>query len=466
MKRIISVFLCVAMLMSMVVISASAWDEDVASQITTENKVSYTLNKDTYEAGDEVLITVKMDEIWGDPDLVGSIPGFAFEAEGAYGMSMLNPSIAFPSDVFEVTKSIRDYAGSSKIYGYGKDPNGDKWGNTMTMTDSADANAYGFLAALIEAKDIYVYEYENDDGDYEEAKIFGLFQGKGNLVQFRMNVKEDAKPGTYKIPLGSFQRADGADDAEYEFFGNYFKYNGFVDGAANAYGERPISFKSATNEYVNNDPSQGAYITIVIEGDVNTAALEVDELIAAIGEVTLDSEAAITAARTAYDNLSDADKAAVTGLAILEAAEETLEILKLLAEAEEEARAAAAEVDALIDAIGSDIQAAGDAYFVNGISITGFDLYKHFSAVSGSKFNISFKMMPGKNGDGFGYFGGTTDANNGSHNIFWNQSAKKFQIAKVSSWMDAREVTEVLAESAVLDLPAKQWTDVEYIYDG
>ena len=366
MKRIISIFLSVAMLMSMVVVSTNAWDEDVASQIETENIVSYTLNQETYKAGDDVLITVEMDEIWGDPDLVGSIPGFAFEGPGAYGMAMLTPSIAFPTDVFEVTKSIRDYAGSSDIYGLGKDPNGDKWGNTITKTTTEDANAFGFMTALVEAKDIYTYEYEDEEtGDFLEEKIFGLFQGSGKVVQFRMVVKDDAVPGTYKIPLGSFQRADGAADSEYEFFGNYFKANGFVDGAANAYGERPITFVSATDEYVDNDPSVGAYITIVVEGDVNPAAVAVDELIAAIGTVTLDSEADIAAARAAYDALDDAAKAAVTGLATLEAAEATLEALK----ADAKAQADAAMVDALIAAIGevtldseADIAVARAAY--------------------------------------------------------------------------------------------------------
>jgi len=405
MKRIISIFLCVAMLMSMVVISASAWDEDVASQIETENIVSYTLNKETYAAGDEVLITVSMDEIWGDPDLVGTIPGFAFEAPGAYGMALLAPSIAFPTDVFEVTKSIRDYAGSSDIYGLGKDPNGDKWGNTITKTDTADANAYGFMTALVEAKDIYTYEYEDEDtGDYVEEKIFGLFQGSGKVVQFRMNVKEDALPGTYKIPLGSFQRADGAADSEYEFFGNYFKANGFVDGSANAYGERPITFVSATDEYVNDDPSQGAYVTIVIEGGV-----------------------------TAEDE------------------------------------AAAAEVDALIDAIGTDIWAAGNALKID--SYNNINLYTHTgdtdAIVNSQNFSIKFKMMPGKNTDDkFGFFGGWTEWNGGADVIFWNNAAKKFMIGAANGPVNCSEVTNIKAESPELALPEKQWTDVEFIYNG
>ena len=333
MKRIISIFLCVAMLMSMVVTSVGAWEEDTASSISTENIVSYSLNQTTYAPGDEVLITVNMDEIWGDPDLVGTVPGYSFEAAGAYGMALFAPSLVFPTDVFNVTKTIRDYAGSSTIYGLGKDPNGDRWGNVISKTDVDTANESGFLCCLIESKDIYTYEYEDEDtGDYVEKKVFGFFQGSGVICQFRLNVSNSAVPGTYKLPIGAFQRASDANDSEWEFFGNYFKSNVFVDSSANAYGERPLSFVSATDEYVNDDPSQGAYVTIVIEGEESdVTAAEVDALIAAIGSVTIDSEDAITAARTAYNALSVDEKSAVKNLAKLEDAEVTFNRIKTAA---------------------------------------------------------------------------------------------------------------------------------------
>ena len=59
-----------------------------------------------------------------------------------------------------------------------------------------------------------------------------------------------------------------------------------------------------------------------------TAAAAVDEKIAAIGEVTLESEKAITDARTAYDGLTAEQKALVKNLAVLEAAENKLVELK------------------------------------------------------------------------------------------------------------------------------------------
>ncbi len=74
-------------------------------------------------------------------------------------------------------------------------------------------------------------------------------------------------------------------------------------------------------------------------------ASDVDALINAIGEVTLDSKDEIDAARSAYDALSDAAKAKVTKLDILETAEAVYSDLN--------DRALAAHVDELIDAIGT-----------------------------------------------------------------------------------------------------------------
>lgn len=79
------------------------------------------------------------------------------------------------------------------------------------------------------------------------------------------------------------------------------------------------------------------------------AAAAVDEAISAIGEVTLDSEEAIEAAREAYDALSEEQKKLVTKLDVLEAAEKKLEELKAEAEANKKAAAA---VDEAIAAIG------------------------------------------------------------------------------------------------------------------
>ena len=118
--------------------------------------------------------------------------------------------------------------------------------------------------------------------------------------------------------------------------------------------------------YHKND--SGAIFAIAMKDEVKqqlAAAKAVDEKIAAIGEVTLDSKDAIEGARAAYDALSDEEKALVTKADILTAAEAKL------AQLEKEAadKAAAKAVDEKIAAIGEvtkdskgAIEAARSAY--------------------------------------------------------------------------------------------------------
>lgn len=73
----------------------------------------------------------------------------------------------------------------------------------------------------------------------------------------------------------------------------------------------------------------------------NSPPVAAEKLIDAIGDVTADSEAAIEAARKAYDALTDSEKSAVSNYELL-----------IKAEAVYEAVAAAAAVEALIEAIG------------------------------------------------------------------------------------------------------------------
>lgn len=83
------------------------------------------------------------------------------------------------------------------------------------------------------------------------------------------------------------------------------------------------------------------------------AAQAVNDQIQAVGEVTLDSESAITAARTAYDALTDEQKQYVTNAQLLTDQENTLASLKAEAEAAAQAQAeaeAAAAAQAAADA--------------------------------------------------------------------------------------------------------------------
>lgn len=88
-------------------------------------------------------------------------------------------------------------------------------------------------------------------------------------------------------------------------------------------------------------------ITLTVR-DSDAEIKAVMDMIDAIGEVTLDSEQAITAVRNAYDALSDGQKESVTNYADLQKAEEKL--AQLQSDAAD--AAAAANAEALINAIG------------------------------------------------------------------------------------------------------------------
>jgi hypothetical protein len=94
-------------------------------------------------------------------------------------------------------------------------------------------------------------------------------------------------------------------------------------------------------------------VTVMEKSPVNT----VEELIDAIGEVTLEKEAAIIAARTAYDALSETEQAQVTNYAVLTAAEAALAALH---QAEID-QAAADAVIALINALPTDVALTDEA---------------------------------------------------------------------------------------------------------
>ena len=117
-----------------------------------------------------------------------------------------------------------------------------------------------------------------------------------------------------------------------------------------------------TNGKVTPMSSGKVTITAVADGDnsitaecqvtITDKAAEVDALIGGIGEVTLDSKAAIDEARTAYEALTADQKALVTKLANLEEAEAKYQELKDAADKEETDKAAAKAVDEKITAIG------------------------------------------------------------------------------------------------------------------
>ena len=122
-----------------------------------------------------------------------------------------------------------------------------------------------------------------------------------------------------------------------------------IDAARAAYDKLPEAKKALVDNYEKLTAAEEAYTALVDAA----AAKAVDDLIDAIGEVTLESGEAIKAARAAYDALTDTQKELVKNYEELTAAEEAYTNLV--------DAAAAKAVDDLIDAIGKVTADSGDA---------------------------------------------------------------------------------------------------------
>ena len=122
-----------------------------------------------------------------------------------------------------------------------------------------------------------------------------------------------------------------------------------IDAARTAYDKLPEAKKALVDNYEKLTAAEEAYSALVDAA----AAKAVDDLIDAIGEVTLESGDAIKAARAAYDALTDTQKELVKNYEELTAAEEAYTNLV--------DAAAAKAVDDLIDAIGEVTADSGDA---------------------------------------------------------------------------------------------------------
>ncbi|MCU6762627.1 ATPase involved in DNA repair [uncultured Roseburia sp.] len=115
-----------------------------------------------------------------------------------------------------------------------------------------------------------------------------------------------------------------------------------IDVARAAYDALTDDQKALVTKYDTLTAAEKTYQELKDAADkeaADTAAAKaVDDKISAIGEVTLESKDAIEDARTAYDALTDDQKALVTNLADLEKAEEAYGVLAL-AQAKEDAKA-------------------------------------------------------------------------------------------------------------------------------
>ena len=132
-----------------------------------------------------------------------------------------------------------------------------------------------------------------------------------------------------------------------------------IKAARAAYDELPEAKKALVDNYEKLTAAEEAYTALVDAA----AAKAVDDLIDAIGEVTLESGDAIKAARAAYDALTDTQKELVKNYEKLLAAEELYEELTASAaaiaqKAAEEARKAQEEAEAAQKAAEEAVEAA------------------------------------------------------------------------------------------------------------
>ena len=142
------------------------------------------------------------------------------------------------------------------------------------------------------------------------------------------------------------QEAADAVEALIDAIGTVTKDSGEkIKAARDAYDALTDAQKALVENYKTLTDAEAKYAQLVKTAEDEAAAKAVEDQINGIGTVTLNSEAAIKEARAAYEKLTSVQKALVSNLDKLEAAEKALADLK--------DEAAANEVEKLIDAIGT-----------------------------------------------------------------------------------------------------------------
>ena len=233
---------------------------------------------------------------------------------------------------------------------------------------------------------------------FEEPTIQARYVVENNHISVTMQRLKDGG-GIYSLSLmpGSIIRGNYMHDSK-NFFGGIYNdeaSGGFVTISDNIttssvydpyfyhnvggyYPDRAAQTEAVmTNNYDQQDSGDAKYDQIKanaglldlsntnVEPDLvnpdQVAAEAVDALIDAIGSVTLNSKDEIDAARAAYDALTDVQKAKVTKLSVLTAAEDKYKELAEEAEQDEIDEAAANVVEEKIDAIGTVTLKSKDA---------------------------------------------------------------------------------------------------------
>ena len=150
---------------------------------------------------------------------------------------------------------------------------------------------------------------------------------------------------SYYVEGGGFEHVKGggldgmATEQGYYALAAYFR---FKDGQTSLYDMSDVEIEKS------EEPAEPT--------EDEKAAAAVDEKIAAIGDVTLDSEEAIEAAREAYEALTEDQKALVKNLADLEAAEKKLAELKAAAEEPTDEPEQEGPITKAVDKDGKDVE--------------------------------------------------------------------------------------------------------------
>ena len=300
MKRALSLLLCVAMLMSMVVVGTNAvedtgeavWDASLVDKENTKTEITFSLDKESYKPGDIVEVTAHVDSMWGDLSIPGRMPGFdqGF-MPGMYGIGSIQTCLIYDTDVFTIPKGIKNLFRTSTITNadvatYDATP--------VKMAQTLNEQGKGYLSVIMTA----------GNGLNADEDAYAALGGSGDFFTAYFQVADDAKSGNYKLIVGAYTFADGTPSFETTdtFYGvDYTRKNNC------------FNYNSEDIDVIYNIPD------IVVEGtevgpDIE-AAQKVDALIDAIGDcffVDPETEAQLVAAEEAYAALTDAQKALVT----------------------------------------------------------------------------------------------------------------------------------------------------------
>ncbi len=202
------------------------------------------------------------------------------------------------------------------------------------------------------AAEISKFEYTGETVTFikKNGDAFGMFTAQegttckldGDKVVIHYEPKN--KTTYVALHLGTIYDEELSKDIVFDGNGNFdleldaSEYAGFASPVAPVKAAYSKGSWTTADQYYLAVPSKDI---LQAEVDNEEAAAAVDAKIEAMGEVTLESEEAITAARKAYDALTDEQKALVKeeNVKALEAAEAKLKELKEAKEAEDAARA-------------------------------------------------------------------------------------------------------------------------------